>query len=151
MKTVKVTVAQQSNSFHFRGVNQAGHIVDVDDYTGYESGNGSGVSPMELMIISLGACSGIDIADILKKGKQEITDFDMDVEGKKPIGVVPSLFQTIHVTYRLKGNTTEKRVRRAIDLSLAKYCSAAKTLEKTAKITYDFLLNGEQFEGSVLG
>ena len=150
MNTIKVTVAQQENSFHFRGVNAVGHTVDTDNYTGYQSGIGSGVTPMELLIIAIVACSGIDIVDILRKGKQHISSFDMDVVGQKPKGVAPSLFNSIHITYRFSGDTTEKRVRRAIELSLGKYCSVAKTLEKTAGISYDYFLNGEHFNGSPL-
>jgi putative redox protein len=150
MKTVKVTVAQQDTIFHFRGVNSVGHTVDMDDHAAYESGNGSGATPMEVLVMALGACSGLDIADILKKGKQTMTSFDMDVVGKKPAGVSPSVFQTIHISYRFEGPLDEKKARRAIDLSLSKYCSVARTLEKTASISYDFTLNGTFHEGTEL-
>lgn len=69
--------------------------------------------------------------------------------GQKPAGVAPSPFQTIHLSFRFEGDLEEKKVRRAIDLSLGKYCSVAKTLEETARISYDFSVNGVACRGSV--
>ncbi len=148
MKTVKVTVRQQENLYHFVGINSEGHTIDMDDWAGYETGNGSGATPMELIIMGLAGCTGIDIADILHKQKQQVDVFEMDVVGKKPAGASPSIYRSVHLECRFEGDVSEKKVRRAIDLSLGKYCSIAELLKQSgAEISYSFSVNGEFFEG----
>jgi putative redox protein len=147
MKTVKVHLQKEESKYHFRGRNSVGHTVDIDDWGGYDSGNGNAVSPMELLLIALGSCSGIDIADILSKGKQNLDTFEMDITGLKPAGTSPSIYKTIHIDFTLDGELQEKKVRRAIELSVGKYCSVAKSIDGTATISYDFTLNGDAYEG----
>lgn len=93
---------------------------------------------MQLLLAGLGGCSTIDIVGILKKQRQELEDIRVTVDGEREPNVEPSLFQDIHVHFTLTGNLDEDKVRKAVDLSMEKYCSVAKTLEKTARITYDF-------------
>jgi putative redox protein len=93
---------------------------------------------MQLLLAAIGGCSTIDIVSILQKQRQPLEDISITVDGEREPNVEPSLFQTIHVHYVLKGDLDEEKVRRAVDLSMQKYCSVAKTLEKTAHITYDF-------------
>lgn len=150
MADIHVSLARQQAAFHFKATNDRGHIVDMDDASAYESGNGNGVSPMQLLIMAVGGCSGIDIVSILEKSRQEIDSFTMEISGHKPDGQSPSLYDTIHVTYRLTGDVDAEKVRRAINLSLGKYCSVSKTLEATAQISYDFAVNGDKFKGDPL-
>jgi putative redox protein len=75
---------------------------------------------------------------ILRKQREPLEDISLTVNGEREPNVEPSLFRDIHVHFTLKGNLSEEKVRKAVDLSMQKYCSVAKTLEKTAKITYDF-------------
>jgi putative redox protein len=148
MKTVKVTVRQQDTLYHFKGTNSEGHTVDMDDWGGYESGNGSGATPMELVIMGLAGCTGIDVADILHKQKQQVDLFEMEIVGKKPAGVAPSIYQTVNLSCRFEGVIDEKKVRRAIELSLGKYCSISDLLKRAgAQVSYDFSINGEAFDG----
>lgn len=148
MKTVKVNVRQQDALYHFKGTNSEGHTVDMDDWGGYESGNGSGATPMELVIMGLAGCTGIDIADILHKQKQQVDVFDMEVVGKKPAGVAPSIYRTVNLSCRFEGVIDEKKVRRAIELSLGKYCSISDMLKRSGtQVSYDFEINGKTYEG----
>lgn len=141
---------RQQAAYHFKATNAEGFSVDIDDATAYDGGTGHGVGPMQLLVMAIGGCSGVDIVAILEKSRQPVESFDIRVHGHKPDGTSPSLYDRIHLEYVFTGNMDESKVRRAIDLSLGKYCSVAKTLEKTAEISYSFELNGRKLEGSPL-
>lgn len=145
MKHVRTTLRRLDDGFHFEATNAAGHAVHLDDASSAPDGRGQGVGPMELLLMALGGCSGIDIVSILRKSRQRLDSFDIDVDGAKPTGVSPSLYEDIHVTYRLTGDLDPEKVRRAVDLSLKKYCSVAKTLEPTACITAEYHVNGTAY------
>ncbi len=149
MARIKVSLSKQAGDFHFLATNEFGKTVDIDDATAYEDGVGNGVGPMQLLVMAIGACSGVDIMSILKKGRQRVTRFQIDVTGEKPDGISPSIFHDIHISYIVEGDLQPPRVRRAIELSLGKYCSVAATLEKTARITFDYRVNGALFEGAL--
>lgn len=150
MGRVSVTLSKQTADYHFKAFNSAGLSIDIDDATAYEDGKGNGVGPMQLLVMAIGGCSGVDIVSILNKARQEIRSFDIKVDGDKPDGVSPSVFNVISVHYALSGNLDENKVRRAIDLSLGKYCSVARMLEKSAEIRFGFSINGKEFEGATL-
>ena len=150
MSIITVKVSKQDEDFHFRGVNTNGNTVDIDDATAYDDGIGQGVSPMQLLVMALGGCSGVDIMSILIKSRQRVDSFDMEITGEKPDGVSPSIFHTIQVRFILQGDLDPKKVKRAIELSLGKYCSVAATLGKAASISYDYVVNGDDFEGSAV-
>ncbi|MBO6576145.1 MAG: OsmC family protein [Rhodothermales bacterium] len=142
MATLKVAVERRDDSFHFVGTNEQGVEVHMDDASERADGIGLGASPMQLLLVALGGCSGIDLASILSKGRLQIDRIHIDIQGDKPDGVAPSLFERIHVVFHVDGDVDEKRVSRAVDLSLGKYCSVAKTLEPTATITASYVVNG---------
>jgi len=147
MGTVRVTLNKQAEDFHFLGTNASGHSVHIDDAGGYVDKKGSGVGPMQLLLLGLGGCSGVDVVSILKKGRCRIDRFDIEVVGQKPDGVSPSIYQEINIRYEIDGDVSPTRVRRAVELSLGKYCSVAATLGKSARIRFDYVVNGESFEG----
>jgi putative redox protein len=141
---IHIQVVRVDDAFHFVGRNDRGNTVHMD--TGIEDGgSGQGAGPMQTLLMALGGCSGIDIVSILKKGRQEITSFKVDFNAERALGQVPSLYTRIHAHYALEGDLDAEKVRRAIELSLDKYCSVAKTLEKTATITYSFSVNSVEY------
>ncbi|MFN2127474.1 MAG: OsmC family protein, partial [Anaerolineales bacterium] len=83
-------------------------------------------------------CSSIDIISILTKQRQVLIDLQVSVDAKREIGKVPSLFKTLHLHFILTGNLDKSKVEKALDLSLQKYCSVVKIMEKTAKISYSY-------------
>ena len=147
MATIKVQVKKQEKDFHFRAQNESGQTADIDDATAYEDGVGSGVGPMQLLLMALGGCSGVDIMSILKKSRQQIDRFDMEITGQKPDGTSPSVYSNIHVRFVFEGEVEASKARRAIELSLGKYCSVAATLGKSAEISYDYMVNGQLLDG----
>ena len=95
--------------------------------------------------MALGGCSAIDIIIILKKQKQEITDFRIEIDGEREKGVEPSLWQDVHAIYHIDGNVDPEKAKRAVALSMEKYCSVSKTLEIAgAKITSEIRINGNK-------
>ena len=115
--------------------NEGGVSIHIDGAPSI-GGENKGLRPMELLLAGIGGCSSIDIIGILNKQRQVITDFQILIDGEREKDKIPSLFENIHVHFILSGDLDEKKVKRAIDLSMNTYCSVTKTLEKTAKITY---------------
>jgi putative redox protein len=130
-------VKQKEGNFRFEGVNEQGNKANMDGSPAI-GGENLGVRPMEMLIMGLGGCSGIDVLSILRKQRQEPTEFKMVINADRQAEAVPSLFEKIHIEFTIKGVPADK-AEKAIQLSLEKYCSVAKTLEKTATITYTLI------------
>ncbi|MEM8489124.1 MAG: OsmC family protein, partial [Bacteroidota bacterium] len=92
-------------------------------------------------IMGLGGCSGIDILSILKKGRQNVEHFSVNLTAERAEGEIPSLFTKVHAHFTLNGDLDSEKVKRAIELSLEKYCSVAKTIESSAEITFSYTVN----------
>lgn len=134
-----VTISRINEAVHLEGTNQDGLRVLLDGSPAI-GGENKGVRPMEMLLISLGSCSSMDVLSILAKMKQEVTDYKVEVHGDREPDKVPSLFTKIHVHYRLWGDLDEKKVARAIELSMGTYCSVTKMLEKAVEISHDFVI-----------
>jgi putative redox protein len=95
-----------------------------------------GPNPKALLLSAIAACSGIDIVDILHKMRIEFTDFSIDVEAEQT-AVHPRVFLDIYVNYKMKTDAeNEDKVKKAIDLSLEKYCGVSAMLQKNSPIHY---------------
>ena len=86
----------------------------------------------------MGACSAIDVISILRKQREELKDIKITVTGEREKDAVPSLYTEVHAHFKLFGSIDKEKAQKAVSLSVEKYCSVAKTLEKNAKITYSF-------------
>lgn len=138
--TMQVQLVRVDDAFHFEAVGASGVAQHIDGAVDI-GGHNAGARPMEMLLMGLASCSAIDMILILQKQKQVIDDFRMTVDGLRRKGATPSPFQKIHITYTLTGQLDESRVKRAIDLSMDKYCSATAQFRPTAEITYSFELN----------
>jgi putative redox protein len=137
---MQIKIKRFDDAYGFEAENETHNKLIMDANAAIGGGN-KGFTPMQLLIAGIGGCSGIDIVSILKKQKQEIKGFDITVDAEREQGKEPSLFTTIHVSYHLSGDIDLDKAQRAADLSIEKYCSVAKILEKTAKITYTVKVN----------
>ncbi len=126
-----------NDKVHFRAYNSSGNIASMDGSPGI-GGEGKGVRPMELLLMSMAGCSSIDIVSILEKMRQGLETLDVQVEGFREEGAVPAVFTKIHIHYVLGGKLKEEKVKQAIDMSLGKYCSVSKMLEKAVEITSSY-------------
>ncbi len=141
---IHIQVERVDDAFHFVGRNDRGNTVHMDTSEA-EGGREQGAGPMQLLLMALGGCSGIDIVSILKKGRQRIDTFRVDFEAERAKDQVPSPYTRIHAHFTLEGDLEPEKVRRAIELSMEKYCSVAHTLEKTATLTHSYTVNGVDY------
>lgn len=121
----------------FVGESGTGHaiVMDGDKEVG---GNNTGMRPMELLLVGLGGCSGMDVASILQKKKQQVTNIDINIKGEKADSY-PKKFTEIGIEFIVSGkNLSEEAVKRAVELSMEKYCSVKATLEGVAKINFSY-------------
>ncbi|HMT74014.1 MAG TPA: OsmC family protein [Chitinophagaceae bacterium] len=96
----------------------------------------NGFGPKALLLSGLAGCSGIDVVDILEKMRVEFSDFEIDVEADQT-EEHPKVYKEISITYRIKTDIiNEEKVRKAIGLSLEKYCGVAAMLRKNSPIDY---------------
>jgi putative redox protein len=126
-----------TQGLQFVGEASSGHaiVMDGDPEVG---GNNTGLRPMELLLVGLGGCAGMDIVSILRKKKQELTGLEINVRGQKAANY-PKKYNDIDMEFIIKGrNISEDAVKRAIDLSMNKYCSVKATLEGAAKISFAY-------------
>lgn len=139
---MKITIDQLKGT-HMEAANEEGGCIRMD---GSRSVGGleGGMSPMQLLLAGAGGCSAIDIIGILEKQKQQLLGLEVEVDGDRQKKGTYSEFKTIHMHYIFTGNLDERKVERAINLSINKYCSVSKTLEKTSEITYSYEINPPQ-------
>ncbi|MDQ7787076.1 MAG: OsmC family protein [Thermodesulfovibrionales bacterium] len=125
------------NGLQFVGDTASGHAIMMDGDKSV-GGENTGPRPMELLLIAAGGCSGMDIISILKKKKQDVTGLEINVSGNKAEDY-PKKFTEIILEFIVKGRRIEESaVKRAVELSMTKYCSVKATLQGTAKINYSF-------------
>jgi putative redox protein len=137
---IQVEVNRVNGDFGFEAKDAAGHIARMD--TSPETGGENfGIRPMQMLLMGLGGCSGIDILSILKKQRQPVEGFRMLIEGEREPGKEPSLWQDIHLVFELKGAIDPDKAQKACELSMDKYCSVAATLrEAHCRITWELRL-----------
>ncbi|MGH9641399.1 MAG: OsmC family protein, partial [Terriglobales bacterium] len=111
----------------------------------------SAVTPVELLLVALGGCTGSDIVDILRKKREQITDYRIEVKGERRADF-PRSFKTIRVRHIIKGhNLSEAAVKHAVELSDSKYCSVAATLRPAAEISVSFEIIQEEAVPKLVG
>lgn len=102
----------------------------------------AGFNPKALLLSGLSACSGIDVVDILEKMRVPFADLQVDAETEQT-EEHPRVFKTIYLTYRVKTEEENRdKVKKAIDLSLEKYCGVAAMLNKNSAIRYEIVITG---------
>jgi putative redox protein len=138
---VKVELERVNGAFGFEARDANGHSVKID--TSPETGGENfGVRPMQLLLMGLGGCSGIDILSILKKQRQNVTDFRMRLEGEREPGKDPSLWKKIDLVFELKGQIDKDIAEKAVALSMEKYCSVSETLKRAgATLNWKVVIN----------
>lgn len=121
----------------FMAESESGHALVMDGPQEY-GGRNLGVRPMEMLLMGMGGCTAFDVVMILNKARQDIVDVEVELNATRAESV-PKVFTDIHVHFVVKGRElNEQQVRRAVELSAEKYCSASIMLGKTANITHDY-------------
>ena len=128
-----VTVTWKGDGLLFEGRTESGR---VDLVSALDAG-AEGARPMELLAVALGGCTAMDVLSILKKMRQPVEGFSIEVGGERA-EEHPKRYTSLDVVYRFKGDLDEAKVARAIELSETRYCSVEATLRPGVPITSRF-------------
>lgn len=136
---MKVVIERVNQAVHLKATNSAGVSFSMDGSPEI-GGENLGMRPMEVLLSSMAGCSSMDVLSILKKMREEVEEYKVEILGERDTTQVPAVFTSIHIHFILKGQLTEKNVEKAVSLSMEKYCSVSKMLEKAATITHSFTI-----------
>jgi putative redox protein len=126
----------------------SGHYVTLDAAEG-GGGQNAGFRPMEMLLVGLAGCTGMDVISILRKKRQDVTGYEVHVTGRRAEDH-PMVFEEITVEHIVTGrNIRPEAVERAIELSETRYCGAGAMLGKVAHLTHTYRLI-EATEASIL-
>ena len=128
----------------FIGITLSGHAQVIE--THHE--RASAATPMELLLIALGGCTAVDVISILRKKREQVTDYRVEVRGERR-AEHPRSYTRLEVRHIVRGRRiNEKSLAQAIELSETKYCSVAATLRPAAEIISSYLIIEEADERS---
>jgi len=122
----------QGEGRQFVAESGSGHAIVLDDANGR-----TGAKPIELALLALGACTGFDVIGILRKKRQRVTGYEIELHAEQN-SEPPSYFTRVEIKHRLRGRIAPEAVQRAIHLSETKYCAVGAMISKTAKIEATF-------------
>jgi putative redox protein len=129
----KATVHYAGDEF-FIGITPSGHAQTID----VKGDRKAAPSPLEMLLVSVAACTAADVVSILLKKRQDVRDYNVEVTGER-VDEHPRKFVKFHVHHIVHGRSvSEKAVADAIELSDTKYCSVAATVRPTAEITTSY-------------
>lgn len=111
-------------------------------------GRNMGVRPMEMLLLGVGGCSAFDVVSILKKARQNVSNCEASLQAVRADGI-PAVFEKIHIHFAVTGtDLDEAKVKRAVELSAEKYCSASIMLQKAGVVmTHDFRIINKALTG----
>ncbi len=122
----------------FIAQSESGHSLIIDGPPDH-GGRNLGSRPMEMVLMGLGGCTSIDVIDILKKSRQDVTDCVTQLTAERA-DAIPAVFTSIHIHFIVTGrNLKRHQIERAVELSATKYCSASLMLQRGGvEMTHDF-------------
>lgn len=122
----------------FMAESGSGHCVVMDGPPDH-GGRNVGARPMEMLLMGMGGCASFDVMSILKKSRQDVTDCVCDVEAERA-DAIPAVFTKIHLHFTVAGrDLKDAQVKRAVDLSAEKYCSASIMMGKAGvEVTHSY-------------
>ncbi len=135
---MEINLKRKNKAFHYEAINPDKIVVNIDANTAI-GGEGKGVRPMELVLMGLGGCASIDLGLILKKQKQVLENYQVTITATRKDNVAKT-FDAINLHFLLWGILDDDKVKKAIDLTLTKYCSVALSLSKEINITSTFTI-----------
>ncbi len=133
---MKVVLNRKEEPFYFEAIDENGLTVNMDANPSI-GGQEKGMRPMELLLASAGGCASIDLGLILKKQRQLLKDYQVEVSGVRKTDTSKS-FEKIHLHFLLHGDLDKTKVERAIQLTVTEYCSVLLSLNKEIDITHSF-------------
>lgn len=130
------------NGMQFNAETQSGHTVLMDSAEDV-GGKDSAARPKELIYVSLAGCTGMDAISILRKMRQDVTKFSVEVEGLEVTEQHPKYWTSIRVIFHVEGEVDPQKLHKAIDYSRSRYCGVSASMRGSVNIEYRMVLNGE--------
>ncbi|HTM98798.1 MAG TPA: OsmC family protein [Pedobacter sp.] len=134
---MEVNLIRKSGKFNFEASNEAGFAVELDAKPAI-GGEGKGFRPMEMMLVGLGGCSGIDMVNVLTKQKEPLVDVKINIKATRRDEEMPPIFDVIDIHFELHGDLNPAKVERALQMTFDKYCSVSNILSRSATINFTY-------------
>jgi putative redox protein len=133
---MQTSTVQWIGKQQFVALSPSGHAVALDA----DRSTNTAPSPMEFLLMALGACTAVDIVIILEKKRQKLESLEVICSGERA-AEPPRVWTKLDILFRLRGKLEEAGVKQAIQLSEEKYCSVSATLKKTAELAWRYEIN----------
>ena len=137
---MEINLIRKNDKFNFEAHNPAGQTVEMDAKPEI-GGEGKGFRPMEMLLVGLGGCSGIDVVNVLQKQKEPLKDIKINIKATRKNEEMPPIFDEINVHFDLYGSLAEQKVERALALTFEKYCSVSNILGRSATLKYTYTIH----------
>ena len=137
---MEINLVRKNKKFNFEAENPAGQIVEIDARPEI-GGEGKGFRPMEMLLVGLGGCSGIDIVNVLQKQKEPLDDVKINIKASRRDEEMPPIFDVINIHFDLFGALNQQKVERALALTFEKYCSVSNILGRSATLNYTYTIH----------
>ena len=136
----KVARLRYAGGEAFVAESQSGHAI----VTSFGHDKVTAPSPMELLLVALGGCTGADVVAILEKKRQRVTGYEIEVRADRR-AEHPRIYTAIEVVHRVRGRAIDpKAVQHAIELSETKYCSVSAMLGASARLSMRYEITDEE-------
>ncbi|TKC06365.1 OsmC family protein [Pedobacter frigoris] len=137
---MEINLVRKSGKFNFEAENSSGFKVELDAKQEI-GGEGKGFRPMEMLLIGLGGCSGIDMVNVLTKQKEPLNDVKISIKATRKDQEMPPIFDVINIHFDLYGTLSVQKVERALDMTFDKYCSVSNILGRSAQINFTYTIH----------
>lgn len=140
---MNINLIRKSGKFNFEAENEGGFTVELDAKAAI-GGEGKGFRPMEMLLVGLGGCSGIDMVNVLTKQKEPLDDIKIAINATRKDEEMPPIFDVIDIHFDLTGDLNPAKVERALAMTFDKYCSVSNILGRSAKINFTYEIKGNK-------
>jgi len=137
---MEINLIRKNDKFNFEAVNTGGQTVELDANPSI-GGEGKGFRPMEMLLVGLGGCSGIDMVNVLTKQKEVLKDIKIKINATRREEEIPSIFEVIDIHFDLYGTLNVQKVERALALTFEKYCSVSNIIGRSATINFAYTIH----------
>jgi putative redox protein len=137
---MEINLIRKSGKYNFEATNEAGFKVEMDAKAEI-GGEGKGFRPMEMLLVGLGGCSGLDMVNLLTKQKEPLKDIKISIKATRKETETPAVFDVIDIKFELYGDLNVLKVEKALQMTFDKYCSVSKMLEQSATINFSYVIS----------
>ena len=137
---MEINLVSKSGKFNFEAENSSGFTVELDAKQEI-GGEGKGFRPMEMLLVGLGGCSGIDMVNVLAKQKEPLDDVKISIKATRKDQEMPPIFDVIDIHFDLYGTLSVQKVERALNMTFDKYCSVSNILGRSAQINFTYTIH----------